>query len=136
VEPETIGTGPRFKHCFGRSTIVQQDDRAKGSDEPRRRQGPGALRLTILDRLGFIGLGLESSEPVNRIGAGGGHLMEEPVDVQAEAAQSAAKARQVIATRIIKLTPTAQQQSESQVILHLAEAYAHLAAEPPRARAG
>jgi hypothetical protein len=90
----------------------------------------------VLHCLGFIRLGLDSSEPVHRIGAGGGHLMEEPVDVQAEAAQSAAKARQAIATRIIKLTPTAQQQSESQVILHLAEAYAHLAAEPPRARAG
>lgn len=62
--------------------------------------------------------------------------MAEPVDVQADAAQSAAKARQAIAARIAKLTPMAQQQSEAQVILHLAEAYAHLAAEPPRARAG
>jgi ribosome-associated translation inhibitor RaiA len=62
--------------------------------------------------------------------------MDEPVDVQAEAAELAAKARQVIATRIAKLTPKAEQQTEAQVILHLAEAYAHLAAEPPRARAG
>jgi DNA/RNA-binding domain of Phe-tRNA-synthetase-like protein len=62
--------------------------------------------------------------------------MAEPVDVQAEAAELAAKARQALAKRIAKLAPTAEQQSESQVILHLAEAYAHLAAEPPRARAG
>lgn len=62
--------------------------------------------------------------------------MAEPGDVQAEAAELAAKARQVIATRIAKLTPKVEQQTEAQVILHLAEAYAHLAAEPPRVRAG
>ncbi|HET7868868.1 MAG TPA: hypothetical protein VFM85_00925 [Actinomycetota bacterium] len=62
--------------------------------------------------------------------------MAEPGDVQAEAAELAAKARQAIATRITKLVPMTEQQSEAQVILHLAEAYAHLAAEPPRARAG
>jgi len=55
--------------------------------------------------------------------------MAEPVDVQAEAAEVAAKARQALAKRIAKLAPTAEQQSEAQVILHLA-------AEPPRARAG
>jgi hypothetical protein len=62
--------------------------------------------------------------------------MAEPVDMQAEAAGLAAKARQALAKRIAKLAPTAEQQSEAQVILHLAEAYAHLAAEPPRVRAG
>jgi hypothetical protein len=62
--------------------------------------------------------------------------MADQVDVQAEAAELAAKARQAIAKRIAKLVPTVQQQSEAQVILHLAESYAHLAAEPPRARAG
>ena len=62
--------------------------------------------------------------------------MAEPVDVQAEAAELAAKARQALAKRIAKLSPTAEQQSEAQVILHLAKAYAHLAAEPPRVRAG
>jgi hypothetical protein len=62
--------------------------------------------------------------------------MADQGDVQAEAAELAAKARQAIAKRIAKLVPTVEQQSEAQVIMHLAEAYAHLAAEPPRARAG
>ena len=62
--------------------------------------------------------------------------MAEQGDAQAEAAQLAAKARQAIAQRIAKLVPMVEQQSEAQVIMHLAEAYAHLAAEPPRVRAG
>lgn len=62
--------------------------------------------------------------------------MEDEVDVQAEAAELAAKARQAIAKRIEELAPLVEQQTEAQVILHLAEAYANLAAEPPRARAG
>jgi hypothetical protein len=62
--------------------------------------------------------------------------MAEQGDSQAEAAQLAAKARQAIAQRIAKLVPLVEQQSEAQVIMHLAEAYAHLAAEPPRVRAG
>ena len=62
--------------------------------------------------------------------------MADQAGVQAEAAELAAKARQAIAKRIAKLAPTVGQQSEAQVILHLAEAYANLAAEPPRARAG
>jgi hypothetical protein len=62
--------------------------------------------------------------------------MAEQEDAQAEAAQLAAKARQAIAQRIAKLVPMVEQQSEAQVIMHLAEAYAHLAAEPPRVRAG
>jgi hypothetical protein len=62
--------------------------------------------------------------------------MAERGDAQAEAARLAAKARQAIAQRIAKLVPMVEQQSEAQVIMHLAEAYAHLAAEPPRVRAG
>ncbi len=62
--------------------------------------------------------------------------MAERGDAQAEAAQLAAKARQAIAQRIAKLVPKVEEQAEAQVILHLAEAYANLAAEPPRARAG
>lgn len=62
--------------------------------------------------------------------------MAEPGDVQAEAAELAAKARQAIAMRIAKLVTQVDGQAEAQVILHLAEAYANLAAEPPRARAG
>jgi len=62
--------------------------------------------------------------------------MADPDDVQAEAAELAAKARQAIAMRIAKLVPKVEGQAEAQVILHLAEAYANLAAEPPRARAG
>ncbi|HVH53636.1 MAG TPA: hypothetical protein VNA32_05815 [Actinomycetota bacterium] len=62
--------------------------------------------------------------------------MAEQGDVQAEAAQLAAMARQAIAQRIAKLVPKVDGETDAQVILHLAEAYAHLAAEPPRARAG
>lgn len=62
--------------------------------------------------------------------------MAERGDVQAEAAQLAAKARQAIAQRIAKLVPKVDGETDAQVILHLAEAYANLAAEPPRARAG
>ena len=62
--------------------------------------------------------------------------MAELGDVQAEAAGEAARARKAIAVRIATLVPKVKTQAESQVVLHLAEAYAHLAAEPPRARAG
>jgi hypothetical protein len=62
--------------------------------------------------------------------------MAEMADAQAEAAQVAAAARQAIAKRIEALVPKVKQEAEAQVVLHLAEAYAHLAAEPPRARAG
>lgn len=61
---------------------------------------------------------------------------EERLDGQAEAAQVAAGARQAIAKRIATLAPKVKDDAEAQVILHLAEAYAHLASEPPRARAG
>ena len=54
---------------------------------------------------------------------------------QTKSAQVAAKAREAIAKKIADLVPEVQDDAAAQVILHLAEAYAHLAAEPPRARA-
>jgi hypothetical protein len=56
------------------------------------------------------------------------------VDSQEEAARRAADARQAIAEKIAALVPKVEGEDEAQVVLHLAEAYAHLAAEPPRAR--
>jgi hypothetical protein len=47
---------------------------------------------------------------------------------------SAAKARQAIAERIRKLVPGTKKGADAQIILHLAEAYANLAAEPPSRR--
>ena len=61
--------------------------------------------------------------------------MAEKTEEQAEAALTAAKARQAIAEKIRKLAPGAQKDADAQIILHLAEAYAYLAAEPPRVRA-
>lgn len=60
--------------------------------------------------------------------------MEDGTKEQADAARSAAKARQVIAEKIEKLVEGAQKDADAQIILHLAEAYANLAAEPPRVR--
>lgn len=57
-------------------------------------------------------------------------------DGQAEAAQVAAAARQAIAKRIATLAPKVKEEAEAQVVRNLAEAYAYLAAEPPRVRAG
>jgi hypothetical protein len=62
--------------------------------------------------------------------------MVEKTDVQVNAAQKAAKARQAIAERIGKLAPGVEKDTDAQIVLHLAEAYANLAAEPPRVRAG
>lgn len=56
-------------------------------------------------------------------------------DAQTKAAVAAAKARQVIADRITTLTPGVEDDERALVILHLAEAYGHLAAETPRSRA-
>jgi hypothetical protein len=61
--------------------------------------------------------------------------MAEREDEQSEAAQVAARARQAIAKKIATLVPKVQDDAEAQVVLHLADAYAHLASEPPRARA-
>ncbi len=62
--------------------------------------------------------------------------MVEKTDLQVGAAQKAAKARQAIAERIGKLAPSVEKDADAQIVLHLAEAYANLAAEPPRVRAG
>lgn len=56
-------------------------------------------------------------------------------DPQVEAAKGAAKARAAIAVKIASLVPDVQEERGAQLVLHLAEAYAHLAAEPPRVRA-
>lgn len=61
--------------------------------------------------------------------------MVQKTEVQVDAARSAAKARQAIAKRIGKLAPGVEKDADAQIVLHLAEAYANLAAEPPRVRA-
>jgi hypothetical protein len=55
-------------------------------------------------------------------------------DAQTRAAVAAAKAREALAVRIAKLTAGVEDEAQAQLILHLAEAYGHLAAEPPRTR--
>jgi hypothetical protein len=54
---------------------------------------------------------------------------------QTRSAQLAAKAREAIAKKIADLVPGVEDAATAQVILRLAEAYAYLAAEPPKARA-
>ena len=54
---------------------------------------------------------------------------------QTRSAQVAAKAREAIAKKIADLVPGVEDDAAAQVILRLAEAYAYLAVEPPRARA-
>lgn len=61
--------------------------------------------------------------------------MVEKTDAQVDPALSAAKARQAIAERIGKLAPSVEKDADAQVVLHLAESYANIAAEPPRVRA-
>jgi hypothetical protein len=60
--------------------------------------------------------------------------MTSHTDLQLEAAASAAKARRLLADRIAKLAPGVEDEDLAQVVLHLAEAYGHLASEPPRTR--
>jgi hypothetical protein len=60
--------------------------------------------------------------------------MTTEVDAQGRAAAAAARARQAIAEKIIKLTAEAESEEVARVISHLAEAYGHLASEPPRTR--
>ena len=55
-------------------------------------------------------------------------------DAQTKAAVAAARAREVLAAKIAKLAADVKDDAEAKVILHLAEAYGHLAAEPPRTR--
>jgi hypothetical protein len=57
-------------------------------------------------------------------------------DAELKAAAAAAKAREAIANRIAKLVPATENEELASVVLHLAEAYASLAVEPPRSRAG
>jgi hypothetical protein len=47
----------------------------------------------------------------------------------------AARTRQAIAKKIATLVPKVEDDTEAHVVLHLAEAYTHLAIEPPRIRA-
>jgi len=56
-------------------------------------------------------------------------------DSSQKSAQVAAKAREAIAKKIADLVPGVEDDAAVQVIVHLAEAYAYLAAEPPKARA-
>ncbi len=62
--------------------------------------------------------------------------MTEPGTAQSGAARSAAAAREAIADKIATLVSDVKDVDQAQLILHLSEAYANLAAEPPRARAG
>lgn len=62
--------------------------------------------------------------------------MTSQTDAQIRAAAAAAKARQVIAEKITKLAAETVSEEVARVILQLAEAYGHLAAEPPRTRSG
>lgn len=57
-------------------------------------------------------------------------------DAQTKGAAAAARTRQVIAQRITEFVPGVVSDDMALVVLHLAEAYAHLAMEPPRRRAG
>lgn len=62
--------------------------------------------------------------------------MTSQMDAQVKAAAAAAKARQVIAEKIAELVPGVENEDLALVVVELAEAYAHLAVEPPRSRTG
>ena len=70
--------------------------------------------------------------------ASGGDLGDDRADGRANegSRSSSTGARQMIAERIGKLLPSVENDDLAQVVLHLAEAYAQLAMEPPRSRAG
>ena len=55
---------------------------------------------------------------------------------QTEAAIQAADARAAIAKKITTLAGKVKDNADAQMVLHLAQAYAALAAEPPRTRGG
>jgi hypothetical protein len=61
--------------------------------------------------------------------------MAESTSEEAAAAESAAHARRAIAERIAALVPKIEGDADAQLVLKLAQAYANLASEPPRARA-
>jgi hypothetical protein len=60
--------------------------------------------------------------------------MTERTEAQADAAAEAAAARQAIAKKIATLARGVKDEGDAQLILHLAQAYAALATEPPRTR--
>ena len=62
--------------------------------------------------------------------------MSERAGSQGDAAIRAADARAAIAKRIIALAGKVKDDAEAQMVLHLAQAYAALATEPPRTRGG
>ena len=62
--------------------------------------------------------------------------MTERSDSQSDAAVRAADARAAIAKKIVTLARGVKDDADAQMVLHLAQAYAALASEPPRTRAG
>lgn len=60
--------------------------------------------------------------------------MTERGQSQAEAATQAAEARAAIAKKIAALAGKVKDDADAQMVLHLAQAYAALATEPPRTR--
>jgi len=62
--------------------------------------------------------------------------MTEQSDSQGDAAVRAADARAAIAKKIATLARAVKDDADAQMVLHLAQAYAALATEPPRTRAG
>lgn len=62
--------------------------------------------------------------------------MSERPQSQADAAVRAAEARAAIAKKIVTLARGVKDDNDAQMVLHLAQAYAALAAEPPRTRGG
>jgi hypothetical protein len=55
---------------------------------------------------------------------------------ETQAATRAAEAREAIAKKIASLAGKVEDDADAKVVLHLAEAYAALASEPPRTRTG
>lgn len=62
--------------------------------------------------------------------------MTERSDSQGDAAVRAADARAAIAKKIVTLARSVKDDADAQMVLHLAQAYAALASEPPRTRGG
>jgi len=62
--------------------------------------------------------------------------MTERSDSQGDAAVRAADARAAIAKKIATLARAVKDDADAQMVLHLAQAYAALASEPPRTRGG
>ena len=62
--------------------------------------------------------------------------MTEATNSQSDAAVRAADARAAIAKKIVTLARGVKDDADAQMVLHLAQAYAALASEPPRTRAG